>query len=360
MNDARGRLEQLHRLRDRRVDLKKQFRAMRAAEVREKEPVGLVVQQRGEHAGTVSPVLPASQAFDGVADVARELVRVAAGAKLQPAQLAQRRIREQQNYFGHAVVERWRVDESLHCLLLGGMRGRHGDLGGTAKDGSDCAATDGTLYLLTPVGGRTVGAVFRGAAKITMTPPHPAEQEAMQRLINAPALDDSVTEIVLLFSDSTLGELRGLQFGPGGYPDELASNVRDAVESLRGRQDRTYSASVLASLLNDEPDGFFLAHLRRAHGSKLLFQIDPAIAESVQLFKPSSGIVHYSNWTLVTQLARALPGAAASSQWHFRHRVGTPRFQIEVWLQPTPGADLDFAAVAHVTLAADEAVGPWL
>lgn len=228
------------------------------------------------------------------------------------------------------------------------------------RDPAEILLIDGTLYLLTPVGGRTVGAVFRGAAKITMTPPHPAEQEAMQRLINAPALDDSVTEIVLLFSDSTLGELRGLQFGPGGYPDELASNVRDAVESLRGRQDRTYSASVLASLLNDEPDGFFLAHLRRAHGSKLLFQIDPAIAESVQLFKPSSGIVHYSNWTLVTQFARALPGAAASSQWHFRHRVGTPRFQIEVWLQPTPGADLDFAAVAHVTLAADEAVGPWL
>ena len=76
------------------------------------------------------------------------------------------------------------------------------------RDPAEILLIDGTLYLLTPVGGRTVGAVFRGAAKITMTPPHPAEQEAMQRLINAPALDDSVTEIVLLFSDSTLGELR--------------------------------------------------------------------------------------------------------------------------------------------------------
>jgi len=46
--------------------------------------------------------------------------------------------------------------------------------------------------------------------------------------------------------------------------------------------------------------------------------------------------------------------------WRFRHRVATPRYQIETWLKPTPGMDLDFSAVARVTLAAREATGPWL
>lgn len=228
------------------------------------------------------------------------------------------------------------------------------------RDAADIELIDGMLYLLTPVGGRTVGAVFRGAARITLTPPHPAEQEAMQRLLEAPALNDSLTEVMFLFSDSTLEEFRALQFGPGGYPDELANNVRDAIENLRGREDKTFSAAVLSSLLNDEHDGFFLAHLRRAHGSKLLFQIDPAIVESVQLFKPTTGMVRLTHWTLVTQFAPTRAGGAVVPQWHFRHRVSTPRYRVEVWLRPTPGADLSFAATARVSLAAQEATGPWL
>src|SRR5437016_4970008 len=52
----------------------------------------------------------------------------------------------------------------------------------------------GTLYLLSPVGGRTIGAVFRGTAHFSFAPPVPAEQAELQRFAGSTALDDSVGE----------------------------------------------------------------------------------------------------------------------------------------------------------------------
>src|SRR6266850_5135081 len=173
------------------------------------------------------------------------------------------------------------------------------------RDAAEIALLQGTLYLLTPVGGRTVGAVFRGAAKITLTPPHAAEQEALHRLVGSATLNDSLDEVILIFSDSTALQLQALPFGPGEVPGNVENDVRSFVESLRGRKDDTFNAGVLGSLLNDESDGFFMAHLRRVHGSPLVFQIDPAIVESVQLLRPASMMHYGTNWSVVTQFVPA-------------------------------------------------------
>jgi len=147
------------------------------------------------------------------------------------------------------------------------------------RGGAEIVLSQGTLYLLSPVGGRTVGAVFRGAGRITLHPPHPAEQEALRRLVGSAARNDSVDEVILIFSDSTANQLRSLTFAAGDVPGDVRGDVRDFIGSLRGRKDNTFNASVLRSLLNDESDGFFMAHVRRVHGTPLILQIDPAIVE---------------------------------------------------------------------------------
>src|SRR5258706_10471667 len=95
------------------------------------------------------------------------------------------------------------------------------------RDAAEIALLQGTLYLLTPVGGRTVGAVFRGAAKIKLTPPHAAEQEALRRLVGSSTLDDSLDEVIMIFSDSTALQLQALPFGAGEMPRGVADDVRD-------------------------------------------------------------------------------------------------------------------------------------
>jgi hypothetical protein len=228
------------------------------------------------------------------------------------------------------------------------------------RDAAEISLTRGTLYLLSPVGGRTVGAIFRGAGRIRLTPPHPAEQEALRRVIGAASLNDSITEVILIFADSTAQQLASLKFTPGEVTDELSGAVHDCVQSLRGRKDGTLTPGVMESLLNDEPNGFFLARVRRAKGSPLLFQYDPAIVESVQLLQPANRINYGADWSVVTQFAPSHPSTSSAATWRYRHRVGVPRYQVEVWLKPTPGADLDFAARATVALTAQESAGPWL
>src|SRR5947208_5031800 len=61
----------------------------------------------------------------------------------------------------------------------------------------------GTLYLLTPVGGRTVAALFRGEGRFGFAPDTPAERAELQRFAGSPVLEDTLTEAILIFSDST-------------------------------------------------------------------------------------------------------------------------------------------------------------
>ena len=228
------------------------------------------------------------------------------------------------------------------------------------RDAAEITLSQGTLYLLSPVGGRTVGAVFRGAGRIKLTPPYPAEQDALRRRLGSAALDESVNEVILIFSDSTANQLRSLTFATGNVPDDVTDAVHDFIGDLRGKKDNTFDPGVLTSLLNDEPDGFFMAHVRRAQGPSLLFQYDPALVESVQLLRAGTGLINTDKWNGVTQFAPAQPLAGSTAMWRFRHRVAVPRYTLEVWLKPTPGADLDYAARATMTVVAQESVGPWL
>ncbi len=228
------------------------------------------------------------------------------------------------------------------------------------RDAGVITLNQGTIYLLSPVGGRTVAAVFRGAGRLTLTPPEAPERDALRRLLDANVVDDSITEAILIFDDSTAAQLRGLSLHGGDVPDDLLGHVHDFVQSLRGENDGTFMPSVMAALLNDSPTGFFMAHVRRANGAPLVFEYDPTAVEAIQLFKPASKMHWGANWSVVTKFAPAQPLAGSAGMWTFRQRMAVPRYKLEVWLKTTGIADLSFAASAVATLRAQEATGPWM
>jgi len=55
------------------------------------------------------------------------------------------------------------------------------------RDAAQLTLDQGKLYLLSPVGGRTVAAVFIGTGRFTFAPTIPAEQAELQRFAGAPA-----------------------------------------------------------------------------------------------------------------------------------------------------------------------------
>ena len=64
----------------------------------------------------------------------------------------------------------------------------------------------GKLYLLTPIGGRTVGVLFRGSGTFAFAPPSKVEQNRLARYEKRTALDVGVTDALFLFADSTMAE----------------------------------------------------------------------------------------------------------------------------------------------------------
>ena len=91
------------------------------------------------------------------------------------------------------------------------------------RDAAEFRLAEGTLALLTPVSGRTVGAVFVGRGAVSLRPPLAVERAHLLRVLKDSVVEGSIGAAVLLFADSTLAELeRRVTFGPGTVPSAAA------------------------------------------------------------------------------------------------------------------------------------------
>lgn len=229
-----------------------------------------------------------------------------------------------------------------------------------ARDAGRLTFGRGRLYLLSPVGGRIVGAVFRGEGRFTFAPSVPAEQAQLRRFADSTVLDDPITEAVLLFADSTPEQLRALAFGPGEIPGEVADRARDLVNSLKGEQEGSFEGSVIGPLLNGEASGMFVARVTRSRGDPVLFFYDPSVAEAVQLHRPVGRRRWGSNWAVVTQFQPQNPLPRSGGVWRYRERLRAPSYRVEARLSEALSANLGLSASATVALVAEEPIGPWL
>jgi hypothetical protein len=140
------------------------------------------------------------------------------------------------------------------------------------RDAGELTLERGTLYMMTPVDGRTIGAVFEGTGRFRLAPALAVERGQLERLAGKPVLDDTITRAVLLFADSTPAQLASLPRASGGVPSSVASAMRDVLGSLKGENEGMFPASIIAPLLNGESNGLFFAHLTRSRGDPMIFE----------------------------------------------------------------------------------------
>ncbi len=228
------------------------------------------------------------------------------------------------------------------------------------RDAGQLILEAGKLYLLSPVGGRTVAAVFEGTGRFTFTPPLPAEQAELQRYAGATTLDDSLHEAILIFADSTLDQLHGLTFGPADVPGDVGSHVNGLINSFKGDNEGSFNSSVMSPLLNGDSSGFFMARVARNHGEAVLFELNSALSEAVQLLQPVSRTRWGSNWAVVTQFGAAQRPASATVAWRYRDRLRVPHYTLDVHVTEGFNGNLSLAVAATLTLVGQEPVGPWL
>src|SRR5256886_10293153 len=152
------------------------------------------------------------------------------------------------------------------------------------RDVAQFTLANGTVYLLSAVGGRTMGAVFQGEATFSFSPPTRIEQDRLARFEKARSLEARVTELVLLFADSTLAELeRKVTFRNGQVPEEVRDVVQKSLEYLGDEDSKSFHPDLMTAFLNQESNDLFYAHITRDEGSALMFMLDPFESEGVIL-----------------------------------------------------------------------------
>jgi len=141
--------------------------------------------------------------------------------------------------------------------------------------------SSGRLYLLTPVGGRTVAALYRGSGTFAFAPTSKIEQDRLARSEKRPAVESPITDVLLLFADTTMAELsHHLTFRADVVYGETRATVQDALKYLGDEDSKTFDPDLMGAWLNGETraEGFSLdgrvEHDGKAHNFKMNVELD--------------------------------------------------------------------------------------
>jgi hypothetical protein len=218
----------------------------------------------------------------------------------------------------------------------------------------------GMLYLLTPVGGRTVAAQFKGRGRFALTPPSAIERARLRRFSGADSLVTGFTDLVLFFADSTEAELvRRLSFGPG-EPPSSAGPIRRALDYEGDEKHQYLDPDIMEVMLNGQESDMFHAYLAGGDGDPWMFSVNPSLVEGVQLSRRARG----TGFTRISEVAAQFPRLGAPPA-----RVGggertrqaeVSHYAIETRLPRTGAGNVNFSAVARMDITSAAPIGPWV
>jgi hypothetical protein len=147
------------------------------------------------------------------------------------------------------------------------------------RDAATFTLKSGEIYFMSPVEGRTVGAVFIGDGEVTLTPPTEIEKSSIATFTNGPGLTEQFTQLVLRFSDKTFEEVKqspNARMGGGGTQASRARDLyREKENFLRKELRVNMETRTLTDLYTSQRPGYFMAFIGGRRWSKLLFMLDP-------------------------------------------------------------------------------------
>jgi Peptidase family M1 domain len=229
------------------------------------------------------------------------------------------------------------------------------------RDVARFSLQSGHLYLLSPVNGRTVAAVFRGKGSFAFAPTTAVEKDRLNRLENAEALEAAFTELMLVFADGTLEELEGaVKFGTGMVPGDVQGIAEQSLKFLAEKDSRTFEPDLMSAFLNGERSELFYAHIKRSSGGPLMFMLNPNEFEGVRLHSKVSRRGYDRRSEVITQFP--LQGRRRDGQVKGERlrQADIQSYLIDVSLPPTGIGEIGFSASATMEIIADTAVGPWV
>ena len=215
------------------------------------------------------------------------------------------------------------------------------------REVADFRLESGTLQLLTPVAGRTVGAVFMGTGSVTFIPPLAVERAELRRVLHDSLVAVPISAAVFIFTDSTAAELehRASFSSPSTAGGGVAGPVGTAMDFLMESGKQWVEPALMTELLNQDQGsgGFFAGYLKRLKGEDLMVQINPQEIEEVLLVR--RGKLPGQRTQVVSQFQRAtdLRDSVSTANEH-PDRLTLESYRIETTIKD----NLDFSAAATV------------
>jgi Peptidase family M1 domain len=227
------------------------------------------------------------------------------------------------------------------------------------RDAAELVFEEGRMWLMTPVNGRTIGVAFEGTGWFRYAPASIMERERLRDMRKMDAMDQPFSQVVLLFGDSTLEQLRAqLTFGPGEESDALRRRFVEALSYVGKEDHQSVDPDLVISLMNDQRTDLFYAHM--AHrADPWVFMINPHEVEGVRLLGRPRGVGWIRYAEIVTQSRRNGEDPMTTSE----ERTPEPfisQYEIETWMTQDVTGGLRFAAAARVEINTTTAAGPWV
>ena len=229
------------------------------------------------------------------------------------------------------------------------------------RDAGQFTFGGGKFYLLDPIGGRTVAAVYVGSGSFTFSPPTRIEQERLVRFQKTRILEVPFSSAVLLFADSTLAELEAkVTFGPGQPPSDPRHRYKEAINFLGNDDSQSLDPDLMSAFLNGESSELFYAHINRTGGDPLMFMVNPHEIEGVTLShrRPHIG------WTRRSEVICRFPAGGVSRgvgvTGERTDEAAIRNYHIATTLKESGSGDLSFSAHAKLDITAASPAGPWV
>jgi hypothetical protein len=230
------------------------------------------------------------------------------------------------------------------------------------RDAGRFTLEQGTLYLLPPVAGRIVGAVFVGTGTFAFSAPTAIEADQLERFLEKRELAEPLKAAVLLFGDSTMQELeRQLTFSAQRWEGDAESAVKDALSYLKEPESDGYDPDVFRTLLNPTPNGLFYAHVVRRSGDPVMFAVNPYQTEAVQVLRKAK--IRRRRIAEVIARFPAVGPDGTRRPTGPGERVGdatVSHYELELWLPRSAMGNLSFSARARMALAVAGDRDPWV
>ncbi len=171
------------------------------------------------------------------------------------------------------------------------------------RDAATFTFVRGDFLFYGEVNGKVTGAVFAGTGHFHLTPPTEIERHSLIILTKKPEFDEDFSQVVLRFTDGTAEELRSSAAATPNPASSVNSLIQAAGEFHTFQREHLYE-NIDLRLLEDvlSPSkpaggGFFLAAVKGAQNSHILFEIDPHGAPRVSPEEVRLGVWNSWGWS---------------------------------------------------------------